>query len=120
MRFAPIIFAALGAILAGLVAIRATEVQPAVLVIALFCMPLGFVRPRFAWLSAIIVGGGVFLAYWICQLAHIPVVGEPEMSGHPSIFGSLIAIAPALVTAYVGAVTRWIAGPGISAKSTSA
>jgi len=110
MRTIAYVVAVLGSALAGLVAIRTTEVQPAVLVIAVVCMMLGFAIPRLAWLFAIIVGGGVFAGYVLANLAHVTVKAPPE----PNIYASLIALAPAFVAAYLGAGARWIANPGMA------
>ncbi len=117
MRSITIVVALLGSALAGLVAVRTTEVQPAVLVIAVVCLSLGFAVPRLAWLWAILVGGGVFLGYVFAHAFGLRVAAEPQMSGHPNIYGSLIAIVPAIVFAYIGAGTRWIAGPGMLAET---
>ena len=114
MRAIPFIVAAIGAFLAGYVAVHTTEVQPAVLVIALICMALGFASPKLAWLWALTVGGGVFLGYLVCEVAGIPIASPPQ----PSIYGSLVALIPAFITAYIGASARWLAGPGAAnAKS---
>jgi len=99
----------MGSILAGIVSIRTSEVQPAVLVIAVVCMILGFATPKFAWLWAIIVGLGVFAAYVFAAMIHYPVKSPPE----PNIYASLIALAPAFVAAYIGAGARWLAAPGM-------
>ena len=101
--------ALMGSALAGIVSLRTNEVQPAVFVIAVVCMILGFATPKFAWLWAIIVGIGVFASYVIAGIVHYPVKYPPE----PNIYASLIALAPAFVAAYIGAGARWIAAPGI-------
>jgi hypothetical protein len=108
--------ALMGSALAGLVAVRTAEVQPAVLVIAVVCIGLGYGFPRFAWLSAILVGSGVFLAYFAARLIGFHPKAPPE----PTIYASLIALAPALLFAYLGAATRWFAsnGPAIPRRNS--
>ncbi len=110
MRAIALLVALLGSALAGLVAVRTTEVQPSVLVIAVVCMTLGFAVPRLAWLWSAIVGLGVFAAYAAAAAIHYPVKAPPE----PNVYGSLIALLPAFITAYIGAAARWIANPGIT------
>ena len=110
MRAIALLVALMGSALAGLVAVRTTEVQPAVLVIVVVCMTLGFAFPRLAWLWAVIVGVGVFTAYAVTSLAHVVLKAPPE----PNIYASLIALVPAFISAYIGAAARWIAAPGIS------
>ena len=120
MRVIALVVALLGSALAGLVAIRTTEVQPAVLVIAIVCTALGFALPRFAWLWAIIVGLGVFGGYVFAGLAGLRVAAPSEAAGHENIYGSLIALAPAIVFSYIGAGVRWIAAPGLATRKDSA
>ncbi len=107
------VVAFLGSALAGIVAVRATEVQPAVLVIAIVCTALGFATPKFAWLWAIMVGLGVFGGYVLAGLVGIHVKAPPMIEGHENVYGSLIALAPAFVFSCIGAAARWIAAPGM-------
>lgn len=109
MRPLGFLVAILGSALAGLVSVKTTEVQPAVLVITVVCMALGFALPRIAWLWAMIVGLGVFAGYVVCNLIHYTVKAPPE----PNIYASLIALVPALITAYIGAGARWLSNPGV-------
>lgn len=113
MPLIALVVAFLGSALTGIVAVRTVEVQPAVLVIAIVCTTLGFAIPRFAWLWAIVVGLGVFCGYVVAGLAGVHVKAAPMLAGHESIYGSLIALAPAFIFAYVGAAARWIAAPGL-------
>lgn len=101
------VVAFLGSALAGIVAVRTVEVQPAVLVIAIVCTALGFATPKYAWLWAIMVGLGVFGGYLVAGLVGVHVKAPPE----PNIYASLIALAPAFLFAYLGAGLRWITAP---------
>ena len=113
MPLIALVVALMGSALAGLIAVRTTEVQPAVLVIAIVCTTLGFATPRLAWLWAIVVGLGVFGGYFFAGLAGVPVKAPPE----PNIYGSLVALVPAIVFSYVGAGGRWLAGPGVGQQA---
>lgn len=106
MRWIAFVVALLGSILTGLVSIRTDEVQPAVLVIAVICMGLGFAVPRLAWLWAIIVGLGVIAGYAFAGLTGIHVKAPPE----PHLWATLIALIPAFLFAYLGAGARLISG----------
>src|SRR5947209_312851 len=95
LRLSAVVVAFLGSALAGIVAVRTPEVQPAVLVIAIVCTALGFATPRYAWLWAVMVGLGVFGGYFVAGLAGVHVKDPPMMGGHENIYGSLIALVPA-------------------------
>jgi hypothetical protein len=103
----------MGSALAGIVAVRTSEVQPAVLVIAVVCMILGFATPKYAWLWALIVGLGVFVGYLVARWIGYHPASPAMIANRENIFGSLIALAPAFIAAYVGAGARWIAAPGM-------
>lgn len=92
----------IGSLVAGLVAVNTTEVQPAVVVISLFCSGLGYAFPKSWWGHGLIVGVGVFLGYWVARLVHYSVAAPPD----PSIAGALVALIPALVFAALGAGAR--------------
>jgi hypothetical protein len=104
--------AVMGSALAGLVAVKTTEVMPPVFVIAVVCVALGFATPRFAWLSALLVGSGVFASYAVAGLIGYHPKAPPE----PNIYASLIAILPAIFFAYVGAGARWLTSGGPRAQ----
>lgn len=84
---------------------RANEVQPAVLLILIFTFVFGFLRPRLAWLWAILIGGGIFSI----QLIYIAFSVTPSSPAQPNIFAALIALIPAFIGAYTGAAARWLA-----------
>lgn len=98
------ILALTGGILAGWVDFNNDEVQAAVLVIILVTFFSGLIFPRKAWLWATIVAlclPGVYL--FARSLGYHPV-SPPS----PDWYASIMAIIPALIGAYAGAVARVI------------
>lgn len=84
------------------------EVQPTVLVILVTTFLLSVIRPRQAWVCALIVGGCVPLSYlgpaiWL----------HPLEMPQPNIWGSCLAFVPAAIGAAVGA------GCGMAVRSIS-
>jgi cyanate permease len=94
--------AVIGAILAGAVDFNNDEPQAAVIVIVVFAGLSGFIQPKRAWLWAIIVGLGIPLIYLIATALgyHSRSVAEPGW------YASLIALIPAFISAYCGALLR--------------
>jgi NhaP-type Na+/H+ or K+/H+ antiporter len=99
-----IAMAAIGGVIAGAVDFRNDEPQAAVIVILAFAGALGFLRPKRAWLWAIIVGLGVPLVYLIASALGYQSRSVPE----PGWYASLIALIPALISAYSGVLVRKI------------
>jgi hypothetical protein len=78
------------------------EPQAAVLVILVVTFTVGFLIPHRAWLWAVIVGLCIPLGYLLAQsLGYLPLT-LPE----PAWYGSLIALIPAFIGAYIGALGR--------------
>ncbi len=94
--------ALIGAFIAGAVDFNNDEPQAAVIVIVGFAGALGFIRPKYAWLWAIIVGLGVPLVYLVASALGYRSRGVPE----PGWYASLIALIPAFISAYAGVLLR--------------
>ncbi len=97
-----IALAVLGAFLAGAVDFNNDEPQAAVIVIMAIAGLLGLIQPRKAWRWAIIVGLGVPSVYLIATALGYHSKGVPE----PGWYASLIALIPAFISAYAGALLR--------------
>jgi hypothetical protein len=99
-----LILALSGGIFAGWVDFNNDEPQAAVLVILVVTFLLGLILPRKAWLWAIIVAlclPGVYL--FARSLGYLPV-SPPS----PGWYASLLALIPAFIGAYSGALGRVI------------
>jgi Na+/proline symporter len=92
----------MGGFIAGAVDFNNNEPQAAVLVIVFFAGVLGFTQPRKAWRWALIVGLGVPIVYLIATAFGYSAKNVPE----PGWYASLIALIPAFVSTYVGALLR--------------
>ena len=80
------------------------EVQPTVFLLLLFSGFFGLVRPRRAWLWALLVGGGVPLAHLVG-----PALGKsPPYAVEPARWMTILALVPALIGGAAGAVVGWI------------
>jgi hypothetical protein len=98
------ILAISGGLFAGWVDFNNDEPQAAVLVILTLIFPLGFLLPRKAWLWALIVGlclPGIYLL--APGLGYLPV-SPPS----PGWYASVLALIPAFIGAYAGALARLI------------
>jgi hypothetical protein len=93
-----------GGIFAWWVDSRNDEPQAAVLVILMVTFVVGFLVPRRAWLWAIITGVCLPLGYLLARAVGYLPVDLPE----PGWYASIIAIIPAFIGAYVGALARVI------------
>ncbi|MFZ2097007.1 MAG: hypothetical protein WAV05_10250 [Anaerolineales bacterium] len=93
-----------GGLFAGWVDFNNDEPQAAVLVILALIFPLGLLLPRKAWLWALIVGlclPGIYLL--------APGLGyQPVSPPSPGWYASILALIPAFMGAYAGALTRLI------------
>lgn len=92
----------LGAI-SGFVDIKASEVQPAALLIIIFTCFLGFIQPRNAWVSAIIIGSSILAAHLISPFWGL----YPDYPVEPGVWATAIALIPAFLGAYIGAAAGW-------------
>ncbi|MCU7495974.1 MAG: hypothetical protein HF314_17065 [Ignavibacteria bacterium] len=96
----------------GFVDIKASEVQPAALLIIIFTCFLGFIQPRNAWLSALITGSSILAAHLISPFWGL----YPDYPVEPSVWATTIALIPAFLGAYIGAAAGWaLTGSGSKA-----
>jgi len=99
-----LLLAALGAVFAGWVDFNNDEPQAAVLVILVVTIVLGLSLPRKAWLWAIIVALGIPAVYLTARTLGYQPVTPPS----PGWYASLLALIPAFIGAYAGALGRVI------------
>lgn len=97
-----VVACALGCIV-GALDLQVSEVQSTVLVILVFTFVMGAASPRFAWLWALVIGGGVFAASAITQQGP---------SNH--LYETLLALLPAFLGAYLGVGARALLSAGAS------
>jgi hypothetical protein len=93
-----------GGIFAGWVDFNNDEVQAAVLVILVVTFLLGLIQPRKAWLWAIIVAlclPGMY--FFLHGMGY-----QPKSPPSPGWYASLLALIPAFMGAYCGALMRVI------------
>ena len=93
----------------GFLDLQFSEVQSSVLVLLVFTFVMGAVSPRFAWLWALLIGGGVFGAHAFARAANIPILAPPN-----HLVETLIALVPAFVGAYSGVGARALLTAGSS------
>jgi hypothetical protein len=98
------VLAWVGGIFAWWVDSRNDEPQAAVLVILMVTFSLGFLVPRRAWLWAIITGVCLPAGYLLARTVGYLPAAPPE----PGWYASIIAIIPAFIGAYLGALARVI------------
>jgi hypothetical protein len=96
------ILALAGGIFAWWVDSRNDEPQAAVLVILMTTFILGLLVPRRAWLWAIVVGLCLPLGYLLAR----SVGYLPATPVEPGWYASIIALIPAFIGAYGGALSR--------------
>ncbi len=82
---------------------RNDEPQAAVLVILVTTFIVGFILPQRAWLWAIIVGVSLPLGYFFAR----SVGYLPSAPVEPGWYASIIALIPAFIGAYAGALGRF-------------
>ncbi|MBI1278879.1 MAG: hypothetical protein GC179_12185 [Anaerolineaceae bacterium] len=96
-----LVLALLGAVLVGYIDSRASEVQATLMVMLPITFVLGFFEPKRAALWAIIVGLSVPVSYvWLLA------TGQQYSAPPPNGFTTLIAIVPALIGTFSGAIFR--------------
>lgn len=83
---------------------RNDEPQAAVLVILVVTFVVGFLLPKRAWLWATIVGLCLPLGYLIGRSTGY----LPQIPVEPGWYASVIALIPAFIGAYVGALGRTV------------
>lgn len=97
-----LVLALAGGIFAWWVDSRNDEPQAAVLVILVVTFVVGFLVPRRAWLWAIITGMCLPVGYLLAR-----AVGYlPATPLEPGWYASVIALIPAFIGAYMGALAR--------------
>ena len=99
-----LIFALTGGIFAGWVDFNNDEPQAAVLVILVVTFILGLIQPRKAWLWAIIVALSLPAVYLFARSLGYQPFSLPS----PGWYASLLALIPAFIGAYAGALGRVI------------
>jgi hypothetical protein len=102
-----------GGIFAGWVDFNNDEVQATVLVILMMTFLLGLIEPRRAWLWAMILALCVPGVYLVARALGYQPVSPPS----PGWYGSLIALIPAFIGAYAGALARFVLKGVISTPS---
>jgi len=90
--------------LVGFSDFRSKEVQPIVLMILIFTFIFAFWQPRFGWLWAILIGGGVPAAHFL----NLALGFAPPYPLLPNVFGSFIALIPAFIGACAGVLGKWM------------
>lgn len=80
------------------------EPQPAVALLLLFTVLLGAVKPRLAWLWALLCTAGLPLAYIILLALGLKPAGWPS----PGIYATLLAVIPAMLGALGGVLINYI------------
>lgn len=95
--------AAAAGLFCGWAAWGGNEVQPAVFFVFGYGAVFGFLNPKLAPTTAVLIGAGVPGFYFVSGAMGHPARYPPE----PSAWASLIAIVPALVGSGIGAVLRW-------------
>jgi hypothetical protein len=81
------------------------EVQPAVLLLLLFGMLLGFAQPRGAWRWGLITGGCIPAAYFVLPLVGVTSVGQLPVPAYTTF----IALIPAFIGTYSGVLASKLA-----------
>jgi hypothetical protein len=99
-----LVLALCGGIFAGWVDFNNDEVQATVLVILVMTFLLGLILPTRAWLWAIIVALCVPGVYLFLHASGF----QPKSPPSPGWYGSLLALIPAFMGAYAGALGRVI------------
>ncbi len=99
-----LVIALIGAAFAGWVDFNNDEPQAAVLVILVITALLGWMVPGKSWLWAIIVALGLPAMYLILRTLGYQPVSPPS----PGWYASLLALIPAFIGAYAGALWRVI------------
>ena len=96
-----LVLAIIGSVFVGYIDSHATEVQATLMVMLPITFALGFIQPKRAWLWALIVGFSIpagFLWHMLMGSAYV----EPPTNG----FFTLIALVPAFIGAFSGAIFR--------------
>ncbi len=79
--------------------LRSDDIQPAVALVFVGALVLGWARPRRWWAWAIALGAWVPAEPWLAAITRAPMA-------YPANWGALLAFAPALLGAAAGAAAR--------------
>ena len=96
-----LVLAIIGSVFVGYIDSHATEVQATLMVMLPITFALGFIQPKRAWLWALIVGFSIPVGFLWHMLMGATYV-EPPTNG----FFTLIALVPAFIGAFAGAIFR--------------
>ena len=107
-----IIIALNAGIFAGWVDFNNDEPQAAVLVILVVTFLLGSLQPRLAWLWAMIVALCLPAVYLVATNLGYQPVSPPS----PGLYATLLALIPAFIGAYAGALGRLMMNKVIAAS----
>ncbi len=99
-----LLIALCGAVFVGWVDFHNDEPQAAVLLILVLTFLLGILLPARAWLWAILVALGIPGMYFVLRALGYQPVSQPS----PGWYASLLALIPAFIGAYAGALGRVI------------
>jgi hypothetical protein len=92
-------------LLIGYVNLNNNEVQAPAFLIVGFGAVLGFAHPRRAWAWALMLGLAIPVSYILGFMVNYPIVDRPH-----DLYPTLIALVPAFIGAYAGALARWTIG----------
>jgi hypothetical protein len=92
----------------GVMDYRATEVQPAVLLLLVCSAAVSWLQPRYAWLVALMLGLSIVETHFVGA-----ATGKTPVTSSSSPLGGLLALIPASIGAAVGAML------GVAAKGVS-
>jgi len=110
-KIAPYLAALTIAGLIGYVDQHNDEVWAALMLMLPTTFAFGFIRPRRAWQWALIIGSGVIVAGWVALLVGYAAPCHPGLVCPPPSFANswqgLIALIPAVIGAYAGAILLW-------------
>lgn len=107
-KLTPFLAAITGAIVAGLIQIRQTNLLPTVAILLVFGLILGAMWPKDSWRWGLILGLGVPVAYIAAPWLGLAVIE----SSKPHILVSFFAILPALAGTSSGVALRYTYNQG--------
>ena len=94
----------IGGMLVGFVDFINTEPQPAVALLLLFTVLLGALKPRLAWLWALLCTAGLPLAYLLLSGLGLKPASWPA----PGLYATLLAVIPAMLGALGGVLINYL------------
>lgn len=103
-----VLLCVIAAPLIGWIDFHATEVQPAVFLLLVSGAVIAWLRPRAAWLVALILGLSIVETYFVAD-----VLGKSPASASTPRIAALLALIPASIGAAAGALL------GVAAKRST-